>query len=193
MKSEFIKATVKHLGHIVGQGQVNFCLNFSEIAASLTNLLSKKVKFVWTDDCLLAFDKVKLLLQKSPVLKSPDYKKPFKLVIDSSDVGTGSVLVQEASDGLDHPVSYFSKKFLKYQRNYSVVEKETLGLHVVLALEHFDVYLGSTPFKIKVYTDHNPLTFLKTMKNKNQRLVRWSLALQGIILRFSIFLGLKMW
>ena len=209
MKSEFGKATVKYLGHIVGQGQVrpldakiqtivkypiptsrkelarflgmagyyrNFCLNFSEIAAPLTNLLSKKVKFVWTDDCQLAFDKVKLLLQKSPVLKSPDYEKPFKLIIDSSDVGTGSVLVQEASDGLDHPVSYFSKKFLKYQKNYSVVEKETLGL--VLALEHFDVYLGSTPYKIKVYTDHNPLTFLKTMKNKNQRLVRWSLALQ---------------
>ena len=154
----------------------NFCLNFSEIAAPLTNLLSKKVKFVWTDDCQLAFDKVKLLLQKSPVLKSPDYEKPFKLIIDSSDVGTGSVLVQEASDGLDHPVSYFSKKFLKYQKNYSVVEKETLGL--VLALEHFDVYLGSTPSKIKVYTDHIPLTFLKTMKNKNQRLVKWSLALQ---------------
>ena len=209
MKSEFGKATVKYLGHVVGQGQVrpldakiqtivkypiptsqkelarflgmagyyrNFCLNFSDIAAPLTNLLSKKVKFVWTDDCQMAFDKVKLLLQKSPVLKSPDYEKPFKLIIDSSDVGTGSVLVQEASDGLDHPVSYFSKKFLKYQKNYSVVEKETLGL--VLALEHFDVYLGSTPFKIKVYTDHNPLTFLKTMKNKNQRLVRWSLALQ---------------
>ena len=160
MKSEFGKATVKYLGHIVGQGQVrpldakiqnivkypiptsrkelarflgmagyyrNFCLNFSEIAAPLTNLLSKKVKFVWTDDCQLAFDKVKLLLQKSLVLKSPDYEKPFKLIIDSSDV----------SDGLDHPVSYFSKKFLKYQKNYSVVEKETLGL--VLALEHFDV------------------------------------------------------
>ena len=126
MKSEFGKATVKYLGHIVGQGQVspldakiqtivkypiptsrkelarflgmagyyrNFCLNFSEIAAPLTNLLSKKVKFVWTDDCQMAFDKVKLLLQKSPVLKSPGYEKPFKLIIDSSDVGTGSVLV----------------------------------------------------------------------------------------------------
>ena len=208
MKSEFGKATVKYIGHIVGQGQVRpldakiqtivkypiptsrkelarflgmagyyrNLFEFTEIAAPLTNLLSKKVKFVWTDDCQLAFDKVKLLLQKSPVLKSPDYEKPFKLIIDSSDVGTGSVLVQEASDGLDHPVSYFSKKFLKYQKNYSVVEKETLGL--VLALEHFDVYLGSTPFKIKVYTDHNPLTFLKTMKNKNQRSARWSLALQ---------------
>ena len=94
------------------------------------------------------------------------------MIIDSSDIGTGSVLVQEASDGVDHPVSYFSKTFLRYQRNYSVVDKETLGL--VLALEHFVVYLGSMAFKIKVYTDHNPLTFLKTMKNKNQRLVRWS-------------------
>ena len=75
------------------------------------------------------------------------------------------MLVQEASDGLDHPVSYFSKKFLKYERNYSVVEKETLDL--VLALDHFYVYLGSTTFKIKVYTDHNPLTFLKTVKNNN--------------------------
>ena len=66
------------------------------------------------------------------------------------------------------------------------MEKETVGL--VLALDHFDVYLDSTPFKIKVYTDHNPLTFLKTMKNKNQRLVRWSLALQEYKLE-----GLKMW
>ena len=153
----------------------NFCLNFSEIAALVANLLSKKVKFVLTDHCQLTFDKGKLLLQKSPVLKSR-LRETFKLIIDSSDVGTGSVLVQDASDGLDHHVSYFSKKFLKYQRNYSVVKKETLGL--VLALELFDIYLGSTPFKIKVFTDHNPLTFLKTMKNKNQRLVRWSLTLQ---------------
>ena len=82
-------------------------------------------------------------------------------------------MVQEASDGLDHPVSNFSKKFLKYQINYSVVEKETLGL--VLTLDHFDVYSGLTPFKINTYTDHNPLTFLKTMKNKKQRSVRWSI------------------
>ena len=161
MKSEFGKATVKYLGHIVGQGQVrpldakiqtivkypiptsrkelarflgmagyyrNFCLNFSEIAAPLTNLLSKKVKFVWTDDCQLAFDKVKLLLQKSPVLKSPDYEKPFKLIIDSSDVGTGSVLVQEASDGLDHPVSYFFKEILKISKELFSGRKGNIGL-----------------------------------------------------------------
>ena len=90
MKSEFGKATVKYLGHIVGQRQVrpldaktqtitkfliptswkklakflgltgyyrNLCLNFLEIAAPLTNLLRKKVKFVWTDNCQLALTK----------------------------------------------------------------------------------------------------------------------------------------
>ena len=66
----------------------------------------------------MAFEKVQLLLQKSPVLKSPDYEKPFKLIIDNSGVGTGYVFVQEASDGSDHRVSYFSKKFLKFQKKH---------------------------------------------------------------------------
>ena len=76
----------------------------------------------------------RVMVNPRVVEKPRDYEKPFKLIIDSSDVGTGTVLVQEASDGLGHPGSYFSKKCLKYQKIYSVVEKETLGL--VLALEH---------------------------------------------------------
>ena len=70
-----------------------------------------------------------------------------------------------------------------------MVEKETLGL--VLVLDDFDLYLGSTSFKINVYINHNPLTFLKTMKNKNQRLVRWSLALQEYDLEIQHIPGSK--
>ena len=33
-----------------------------------------------------------------------------------------------------------------------------------------------------VYTDHNPLTFLNSLKCPNQRLVRWSLFLQSYAL-----------
>ena len=47
-----------------------------------------------------------------------------------------------------------------------------------MALQHFDVYLSTTVHKVLVFTDHNPLTFLHKMKNKNQRLLRWSLILQ---------------
>ena len=34
----------------------------------------------------------------------------FKLAVGASDTGAGSVLLQEYSNGVDHPVCYFSKK-----------------------------------------------------------------------------------
>lgn len=46
-----------------------------------------------------------------------------------------------------------------------------------MALDHFDIYVGNTNQKV-VYSDHNPLRFVSSMKNKNKRLTRWSLALQ---------------
>jgi hypothetical protein len=49
---------------------------------------------------------------------------------------------------------------------------------MLLALQHFDVYLCSSPFVIDVFTDHNPLVFVNKMKNNNQRLLRWSIILQ---------------
>ncbi|KAJ8023316.1 hypothetical protein HOLleu_35702 [Holothuria leucospilota] len=113
----------------------------------------------------------------SPVLIAPDFEKQFKLAVDASDNGIGAVLLQADEHGVDHPVCYYSKKFDKHQKNYSTIEKETLAL--ILGLQHFDVYLGTTSFPITVYTDHNPLTFLSKMKNKNQRLMRWSLFLQS--------------
>nr|XP_054601707.1 retrovirus-related Pol polyprotein from transposon opus isoform X2 [Nothobranchius furzeri] len=134
------------------------------------------VSFKWTTAAQGAFENCKLLLCSAPVLKAPDLTRPFKLEIDASDVGMGAVLLQEDEGALDHPVSYFSKKFAKYQLHYSTVEKETLAL--VLAIQHFEVYLypGSNP--IVVYTDHNPLVFLSRMYNKNQRLMRWALLVQ---------------
>ena len=49
---------------------------------------------------------------------------------------------------------------------------------MLLALQHFDVYVNSSVHPVVVFTDHNPLTFVHKMKNKNQRLMRWSLELQ---------------
>ena len=51
-------------------------------------------------------------------------------------------------------------------------------LSLILALQHFEVYLTSSPSPIVVFSDHNPLIFIHKMKNKNQRLLRWSLLLQ---------------
>lgn len=153
-----------------------YCQNFADVASPLTNLLSSKVKFLWTEKCQNAFDLLKGLLISSPVLMAPRLDHPFKLAVDASDIGAGSVLLQEDSKGFEHPVCYYSKKFNPCQAKYSTIEKEALSL--VLALQHFEVYLGSTAGPVVIYTDHNPLTFLNKMKNKNQRLLRWSLFLQ---------------
>lgn len=195
-KCEFGKATVTYLGKEVGQGQVrpveakvqaicdfspprtkrevrrflgmvgyyrSFCRNFSDVVLPLTNLLRNNTEFVWSGDCESAFQNTKALLCNSPVLIAPDFELPFKLEVDASATGAGAVLLQEGSDGIDHPVCYFSKK--KHQVNYSTIEKEALAL--LLAPQHFEVYIGSSIAPVLVYTDHNPLTFLSRMKNTN--------------------------
>ena len=153
-----------------------YCPNFSEIACPLTDLLKKSAKFVWSEQCQAAFEKIKTILMNAPVLVAPNFQKQFKLAVDASDVGCGGVLMQADENEIDHPVGFFSKKFDKCQKNYSTIEKECLAL--LLSLQHFDVYLCTTLYPVLVYTDHNPLTFLHKMKNRNHRLVRWSLTLQ---------------
>ena len=95
--------------------------------------------------------------------------------------------MQEDDSGIMHPVCYFSKKLNRHQMKYSTVEKETLAL--LLSLEHFAVYLESASKPVVVFTDHNPLTFLNRTKNKNQRLLRWSLALQEFALEIRHIKG----
>lgn len=153
-----------------------FCPNFAHVSSPLTDLISPKVEFEWSPECRESFHKLKCFLTSEPVLKTPDFNKAFQVQVDASGTGVGAVLLQEdEGSGVLHPVSYMSHKFKSHQRAYSTVEKELLAL--VQALEKWDVYLGqSTP--ITVYSDHSPLQFLARMRNKNQRLTRWSLFLQ---------------
>ena len=89
-----------------------FYNNFSVIAETFTNLLSKRTKFVWTNDCQRAFSILKTILKNEPVLLAPKFAKEFKLAVDASDTGAGNVLLQEDSNVVDHPVCFFSKKKL---------------------------------------------------------------------------------
>ena len=52
-----------------------FCDYFSVMAEALTNLLSKRTKFIWTNDCQKAFDILKAILKNEPVLLAPNFAK----------------------------------------------------------------------------------------------------------------------
>ena len=140
---------------------------FPQLQNHWQNLLRKRNKFIWSERCQQSLDKLKAVLISVPVLKAPNFNCRFKLAVDASDTGAGSVLLQEDENGVDHPVCYFSTEFNASQMNYSTIEKECLSL--ILAVQHFEVYLTLSSLPIIVYSDHNPLTFINKMKNNNQR------------------------
>ena len=158
-----------------------FIPNFAETAAPLTDLTRKTAtkEVQWNSECGRAFEKLKSLLCGEPVLKCPDFEKPFVLQTDASDRGVGAVLSQ-LYEGEDHPVAYFSRKLLPREEKYSVVEKECLAIK--LAVQIFRVYLLGRSFTIQ--TDHRSLEWLDRLKDANNRLMRWSLALQPF--QFSV-------
>lgn len=69
----------------------NFCKNFSTVIAPLTELLKGKVQFVWSTSCHKVFDNIKSLLCLSPLLAAPCMERPFKLYVDTSDIGGSAV------------------------------------------------------------------------------------------------------
>ncbi|XP_063847248.1 uncharacterized protein LOC135092563 [Scylla paramamosain] len=152
-----------------------FCPNFADAAGPLTRLTSGNVAYEWTPACQHAFNQLKNLLAREPVLRAADFSKPFIIHTDASDHASGAALLQE-SDGIFHPVAYHSEKFNIHQKNYSTIEKKLLA--IISAIKKFEYYLQSNTQPLQIYTDHNPLTFLNRNRFTNQRLLRWSLQFQ---------------
>ena len=71
-----------------------FVKDFSKIAAPLTRLTQKNVKFVWTDRCKEHFQLLKDLLTTALVLTLPSGDKGFTVYCDASRVRLGCVLMQ---------------------------------------------------------------------------------------------------
>ncbi|XP_078171369.1 uncharacterized protein LOC144565476 [Carex rostrata] len=71
-----------------------FIKDFSKIAKPLTNLLVKDSDFVFTDDCVKSFSRLKEALISAPILQPPDWSLPFEIMCDASDYAVGAVLGQ---------------------------------------------------------------------------------------------------
>uniref|UniRef100_A0A183BRH0 Integrase catalytic domain-containing protein n=1 Tax=Globodera pallida TaxID=36090 RepID=A0A183BRH0_GLOPA len=55
----------------------------------LTKLTRKEIPFTWESEQQIAFDEIKKILCEKPVLRFPDYTKPFHIFTDASNVGQG--------------------------------------------------------------------------------------------------------
>ncbi|GKE19812.1 reverse transcriptase domain-containing protein [Tanacetum coccineum] len=139
----------------------------------MTHLLEKETPFVFSKDCIDAFETLKKKLTEAPILVVPDWNLPFELMFDASDFAIGAVLGQRKIKHFQ-PIHYASKTMTEAQIHYTTTEKEMLA--VVYAFETFRLYLVLS--KSIVYTDHSTLKYLMNKHDAKPRLLRWVLLLQ---------------
>ena len=84
------------------------------------------------------------------MLAYPWFNEDFVLETDASVMGLCAVLAQLQSDGFVHPIAYASRALSPSERNYGIMDLETLV--VVWVLSHFQHYLYG--HKVTVISDH---------------------------------------
>ena len=138
-----------------------FIKGFSKIAALLNKLLEKNIPIIWTEECTKAYQELKDLLLKEPVVAYPDFSVPFRLYTNASNIGLGAILAQK-QEGRERILCCPSRTINKSEQNYSATKKECPA--VVWGIEYFRNYLIANHFK--VYTDHYSLQWLRSVKNE---------------------------
>ena len=137
-----------------------FVKGFSMIAAPMTKLLQKNVKFEWCEECQRSFDKLKAFLTEAPVLTQPTCGKEYVIFSDASLNGLGCVLMQEGK-----VVAYASRQLKPHEKNYPTHDLELAA--IVFALKIWRHYLYGE--KCFIYTDHKSLKYLPSQRELNLR------------------------
>ncbi|XP_056864141.1 uncharacterized protein LOC130511252 [Raphanus sativus] len=153
--------TNKHSFEFNGKKTV---LDFSTLAAPLTEIIKKNVGFKWGEAQETSFQILKEKLTNSPLLILPDFSKTFEIECDASGIGIGAVLRQDR-----RPIAYFSEKLSGATLNYATYDKELYAL--VRALQTWQHYLW--PKEFVIHTDHESLKYLKGQSKLSKRHARW--------------------
>ena len=140
--------------------------NFSQTVKPLYQLLKdkelkrgSKQNIEWKDDHQLILDKLLTYLTEPPILAYPDFDLPFILHTDASSTGLGCGLFQ-IQHGSIRVIGYGSRTLTGSEEKYHSSKLEFLALKWAIC-DHFKDYLFYSPH-FEVYTDFNPLTYIKT-------------------------------
>nr|GEV49678.1 reverse transcriptase domain-containing protein [Tanacetum cinerariifolium] len=95
------------------------------IARSMAHLLEKDTPFIFSKECVEAFQTLKRKLTEAPILIAPDWDFPFELMCNASDFAIGAVMGQ-CQEKHFRPIHYASKTISEAESNYTTTEKEML-------------------------------------------------------------------
>lgn len=177
-------ATVKGVRGFLGFANYYrmFIPDYSKTAHPLTQLTKKGIRFEWTTECDSAFNKLKDLFVRDPILAAFNPDAPTKIEPDASKWAVGGVLLQcQNRDYVNQddvaaewrPVAYFSRKNAPAECNYDIHDKELLA--IIRCIDEWDSELRSLAAPFKIVTDHKNLETFTRVRSKplNERQIRW--------------------
>ncbi|GJT01227.1 reverse transcriptase domain-containing protein [Tanacetum coccineum] len=145
--------TVKGIRSFLGHAGFyrRFIQDFSKIARPMTHLLEKETPFIFSKECIEAFETLKMKLTQAPILVAPDWDLPFEIMCDASDFAVGAVLGQLYTD-------HSALKYLLAKQD----AKPRL-LRWILLLQEFDVVIRDKKGAENLAADH-----LSRLENPHQ-------------------------
>ena len=173
-----------------------FVPKFADIARPLTNLTKQDVPYEWTTKCQEAFEFLKEMLLKEPVLKYPDPGKPYTLFTDASKFAWACVLTQEYEHEFDgkkrkilHPITYMSGLFKGSQINWATLTKEAYAIYI--SVKKLDHYLQDA--EVTLRSDHLPLKSFLQKNTLNTKVNNWAIDITSRCrnIQFECIKGIK--
>ena len=128
---------------------------------------------MWSDDCEVAFTRIKEIVCSAPILRGPNWALPFHIHTDASQTTICAVLGQQ-EDKVPYAIYYVSNNLAPAELNYMVTEKEFLVF--VYAINKFRHYI--TGYYTFVHTDDIAIRYLMNKPVTPGRVTRWLLLLQ---------------
>ncbi|GJT21721.1 reverse transcriptase domain-containing protein [Tanacetum coccineum] len=137
----------------------------------MTHLLEKDTPFIFSKECIEAFEILKKKLTEALILVAPDWDLPFEIMCDASDFAVGAVLGQRKTKHFQ-PIHYASKTMIDAQAHYTTIEKELLAVvyafekfwsYLILLLQEFDVIIRDKKGAENLAADH-----LSRLENPHQ-------------------------
>jgi hypothetical protein len=169
---------VHELRRFIGMVQFNaiFLPMLSATLCPLLELLQKRVKFVWSNECQRSFDRLIRDLTNATTLSiyADSDTAPLRLRIwsDASKGGLGASAYARNQDGSFRPLGYISRRLTKAEEKWHPIELEAAAMH--FALFKLRPLVHGVPDVI-LFTDHKPNEALLTSHTANPRLSKISL------------------
>ena len=147
----------------------HFITRLTDICKPIFRLLRKNQPTIWNEDCQRAFEKIKECLISPPILMPPTLGCPLLLYLSISDMALGCMLAQLDDSRKEQAIYYLSKRMLKYECKYIMIEHLCLAL--VWATRRLRHYM--TEYSIRLVSRLDPLRYLFNRPVLTGRLMRW--------------------